>query len=364
MKYKFKRIVIKVGSNVLTSAEGLPDLNRIRSLCAQIARLRREHNMEVILVSSGAVAAGRSIIALRDKLDPIARRQILSSVGQIKLISLYADFFKDQRIDCAQMLVTREDFRDRKHYLNMKNCFGALLENDIIPIVNENDVISVTELMFTDNDELAALISSMIQADALFILSNIKGIYNGDPDSPSSEIIREIRSDDNNIYSFISTRKSEFGRGGMLTKVSMAQKLARLGSAVFIADGKRDNIIEDILKGEADYSYFIPSKRLTDKRNWIAQAGSYAVANVIVNDGAKAALLSDTATSLLPVGLVRLEGEFKKGDIIRVCDEDLHELGIGLAEYSSVRAAELLGMKNQKALVHYDYLYIETHQLT
>ncbi len=360
MKNAYKRIVVKVGSNVLTTPEQLPDLNRIRSLCRQIAHLKKEHHIEVILISSGAVASGRSQVTLPAKLDQIAKRQILSSVGQVKLISLYSDFFRDQQMTCAQMLVTREDFRDRKHYLNMKNCFGALLEHDIIPIVNENDVISVTELMFTDNDELAALISSMLQADALFILSNVKGIYNGDPANPKSEIIREIAPDDKAIYQFISSKKSEFGRGGMLTKVSMAQKLARLGVGVYIADGGIDDILMKIMDQKAPYSYFRPSNRRSDRINWIAQAGNYANALVTVNQGAAQALQSHSATSLLPIGITSIEGIFKKGDILRVCDEEGKNIAIGIAEYGSEKANDLLGLKNQKALIHYDYLYIES----
>src|SRR6185312_2121766 len=193
MAYNYHRIVIKIGSNVFTQKDGLPDLKRIGHLVEQIAEIKKK-GKDVILVSSGAVASGRSLMAVSEKYDAVAARQLLASIGQVKLINTYAHLFEQFDMLCSQVLVTKEDFRDRMHYLNMKNCLEILLQHQVIPIVNENDVVSVTELMFTDNDELAGLIASMLNAQALIVLTNVDGIYDGDPNAEGTEVIKEFSS--------------------------------------------------------------------------------------------------------------------------------------------------------------------------
>src|SRR5471030_1166804 len=222
MTYNYHRIIIKIGSNVFTQKDGLPDLKRISHLVKQIAAIKKQ-GKEVILVSSGAVASGRSLINVSEKYDAIAARQLLASIGQVKLINTYAHLFEQFGILCSQVLVTKEDFRDRMHYLNMKNCLDLLLQHQVIPVVNENDVVSVTELMFTDNDELAGLIASMLNAQALIVLTNVDGIYNGDPKAPGSAVIEEVAGSLVNFAEFVSSGKSQFGRGGMITKSTMSQ---------------------------------------------------------------------------------------------------------------------------------------------
>src|ERR1700744_2159337 len=202
MSFNYNRIVIKIGSNVLTQSDGLPDVKRISHLVKQIAAIKKQ-GKQVILVSSGAVASGRSMITISEKYDAVAARQLLASIGQVKLINTYANFFQQFDILCSQVLVTKEDFRDRMHYLNMKNCLDLLLQYEVIPVVNENDVVSVTELMFTDNDELPGLIASMLNAQALIILTNVDGIYNGDPKLAGSGIIEEIDGAEVDFSSFI-----------------------------------------------------------------------------------------------------------------------------------------------------------------
>src|SRR5581483_5933644 len=188
MSVSYQRIVIKVGSNVFTQKNGLPDNTRIAHLVDQIAAIKIQ-GKEVILVSSGAVASGRSLISVSEKADAVAARQLLASIGQVKLINTYSSLFSRYDMLCSQILVTKEDFRDRLHYLNMRNCLEVLLQHEVIPVVNENDVVSVTELMFTDNDELAGLIAAMLNANALIILTNVDGIYDGDPKLSSSKVI-------------------------------------------------------------------------------------------------------------------------------------------------------------------------------
>src|SRR6195952_4461661 len=217
MAFNYHRIIIKIGSNVFTKENGLPDLERIEHLVGQIAAIKKQ-GKEVILVSSGAVASGRSLITISEKYDAIAARQLLASIGQVKLINTYSNLFERFNILCSQVLVTKEDFRDRMHYLNMKNCLEILLQHQVVPVVNENDVVSVTELMFTDNDELAGLIASMLNAQALIVLTNVDGIYDGDPKLPGSKVIEEVDEATPDFSSFVTSGKSQFGRGGMITK--------------------------------------------------------------------------------------------------------------------------------------------------
>ena len=356
MALQYKKIVVKIGSNVITQANGLPDNERIAHLVDQLAAIKQK-GIEVILVSSGAVASGRSLIKVSEKQDAIATRQLLAAIGQVKLINTYAGYFDKHQIQCAQVLVTKEDFRDRVHYLNMKNCMQILLKNEVIPVVNENDVVSVTELMFTDNDELAGLIASMMNADALFILSNVNGIYDGDPKLETSKVIEKVTGTITDLSNFVSTGKSQFGRGGMITKSTISQKVAKLGINVHITNGKNDNVLTDLLANKITHTHFIADKIKSGQKKWIAHAETAATGVVQLNNGAKQVLTSGKATSLLPVGIIAIKAEFLKGDIIKILDEDEKLIGLGIAKYGSDKAKERIGQKNQKPLVHYDYFY-------
>jgi len=353
-----KLLTIKVGSNVLTNPDGLPDKEVITSISRQIADLKKQGH-QVLLISSGAVAAGRSIYHFPKKTDTIAQKQVLSSIGQVKLISLYKEIFDQQDIICSQVLVTKEDFRSRNHYLNMQNCLTALLNNDILPIINENDVISVTELMFTDNDELAGLVSSMMNSDMLIILTNVDGVYDGDPNQKNTQLIDVFDPKKVNLE-LIKTNgnKSDFGRGGILTKCNTAQKIARMGIPVHIANGKSADIIFKILNREKVGTFFPSRKSTSGIKKYIAHAYEEPKGEIIVNEGAVKVLRSDKANSLLPVGIVKIYGKFKKGDIIKIVDENRKEIGIGIARYSHKKAREVIGLKNQKPIIHYDHLYL------
>ena len=358
MSFNYRRIIIKVGSNVITRADGLPDVDRISQLVDQIAEIRNK-GIEVILVSSGAVASGRSLISVSERSDAVAARQLLASIGQVKLINTYSRLFEKYNILCSQVLVTKEDFRDRLHYLNMRNCLQILLQHQVIPVINENDVVSVTELMFTDNDELAGLIASMLNAEALIILSNVDGIYTGDPKLKSSSVIQEVNNTGIDLSFFVSPGRSQFGRGGMITKSTIAQKTAKLGIAVHIANGNTENILLEVLADKVVHTRFTPTKKASGKKKWLAHSENAATGTVQINDGAKSVLNSNKASSLLPVGITSIVSDFKKGEIIKIIDEHNKIIGLGLAEYGSDKARELTGHKNQKALVHYDYLYLQ-----
>ena len=359
MAFNYHRIVVKIGSNVFTRKDGLPDLKRIGHLVEQIAAIKKQ-GKEVILVSSGAVASGRSMILVSEKADAVAARQLLASIGQVKLINTYSSLFEAFDMLCSQILVTKEDFRDRLHYLNMRNCLEVLLQHQVIPVVNENDVVSVTELMFTDNDELAGLIASMLNAQALIVLTNVDGIYDGDPKLPESKIIAEVDNTTPDFSSFITSGRSQFGRGGMITKSTMSQKVAQLGIAVHIANGTKDNILTDVLDDKVVHTRFVPDKSKSGKKKWIAHSAHSATGVVMVNEGAKTALLSTKASSLLPVGIVNIITDFNKGEIIRLIDEQDKLIGLGIAEYGADKAREKIGHKKQKPLVHYDYLYLQS----
>jgi glutamate 5-kinase len=359
MSEAYKRMVIKIGSNVLTRADGMPDTTRMSRLVGQIADIRNR-GIEVILVSSGAVAFGRSLITVAKKHDTVAARQLLASTGQIPLINTFAKLFGKYSTLCSQVLVTKEDFRDRLHYLNMRNCFEILLQHKVLPVVNENDVISVTELMFTDNDELAGLIASMLNAQALILLTNVDGIYQGDTKNGTSQIITEVGKAPVNLSEHVSSEHSQFGRGGMLTKSAIAQKAAELGIAVHIANGTKDHILTDILDHKAVHTHFLPQRNASGKKKWLAHSAHYAKGIVQINDGARDALTSNRATSLLPIGIIAVREDFQKGEVIKLIDESEQLVGVGIAEYNADKARERLGRKRQKALVHYDYLFLNS----
>ncbi len=360
MGQQFTRIAVKVGSNVLTRTDGTLDVTRMSALTDQIAKLHK-CGVEIILISSGAVASGRSEIHPLKKLDSINQRQLFSAVGQAKLINRYYELFREHGIAVGQVLTTKENFSTRRHYLNQKNCMTVMLENNVIPIVNENDTISVSELMFTDNDELSGLIASMMNTQALIILSNIDGIYNGSPDNPDSCVISEIRQGED-LSNYIQTSKSCFGRGGMLTKMNIARKVADEGITVIIANGKRDNILIDLLQHpkETPNTQFIPStEAVSSVKKWIAHSEGFAKGEIHINQQATELLNSDKAVSILPVGITHVEGDFEKDDIIRIIDFMGNLAGIGKTNYSSIQVKESAGKHGKRAVVHYDYLYVE-----
>ena len=360
MKQAFTRVAVKIGSNVLTRHDGTLDVTRMSALVDQVAELHQA-GVEVVLVSSGAVASGRSEIQTSKKLDSVDQRQLFSAVGQAKLLNRYYELFRDHGISVGQVLTTKESFGTRRHYLNQKNCMTVMLDNGVIPIVNENDTISVTELMFTDNDELSGLIASMMDAQALIILSNIDGIYNGSPADPHATVIRQIESG-KDLSSYIQTGKSSFGRGGMLTKTNIARKVADEGITVIIANGQRDRILVELLKDPEKTlcTRFTPSSQpVSSIKKWIAHSEGFAKGEIHLNECATEVLASGKAISILPVGITRIEGTFERDDIVRIMDCTATPVGVGKANCDATQARESMGKHGERAVVHYDYLYIE-----
>ncbi|MEK9151609.1 MAG: glutamate 5-kinase [Patescibacteria group bacterium] len=354
-----KRIVVKVGTKVLSADGGKLDVAILKHLVEQIIVVKNQ-GIEVILVTSGAMGAGRSLMSVRTK-EKIAEKQVLAAVGQVKLMSTYSNFFEKKDKICAQVLATKEDFRDKVHYLNMRTCFENLLKNDVIPVVNENDVVATTELLFTDNDELAGLVASQLNADAVIILTSVDGFLTGDPKDKNSVLIPEIDFSDSGMYQkYISSDKTEFGRGGMLTKFNIARTLALQGITVYLANGKRKNILSDIISGKKVGTKFLPKRRVTAVKRRIAHSEGLEKGCIQINECAEELLLSKTKImSLLPVGVTKVSGNFEKGDIIEIIGTQGKKIGYGIAEYNAVRAKELAGLKKARPVIHYDHMFIE-----
>jgi glutamate 5-kinase len=360
MSLRFKKIAVKIGSNVLTRADGTLDITRMSALVDQISLLHKK-GVEIVMISSGAVASGRSVMGINKKMDVVDQRQLFSAVGQAKLINHYYDLFREHGITVGQVLTTKENFSSRRHYLNQRNCMQVMLENKVIPIVNENDAVSVSELMFTDNDELSGLIASMMDMKALVILSNIDGIFDGSPADPESKVIRQIEKGQD-VSDFIQSSKSTFGRGGMLTKTTIARKIADEGIDVIIANGKRDNILLQLLDKKLDVvstRFVASSGEISSVKKWIAHSEGFAKGEIHVNENAAKVLIGENTVSLLPVGATEIVGDFEKDDIVKIIDHNGQSLGVGKVQYDSGKAREMIGKKNQKPLVHYDYLYLE-----
>ena len=354
-----KRIVVKVGSNVLTRDDGKTDITRVSSIVDQIAWLRGVGN-DVILVSSGSVSSGKSELHVSHKLDSVSQRQLFSAVGQVKLMGLYYDFFREKGIIVGQILTMKESFSTRREYLNQRSCMEVMLANGVMPIINENDTVSITELMFTDNDELSGLIASMMDADELIILSNVDGLYNGKPDAAGTHIIRQVAAGED-VSAYIEEERSGFGRGGMRTKCAIARQLALEGIRVVIANGKRENILIDIMNDDnaTPRTEFMPEDRqISSIKKWIAHSEGFAKGRVVINERAAKALRKGKATSLLMVGVTAIDGDFDKGDIVTIVDNKGAAIAIGRSGYGSSEARALKGKHDVKPIVHCDYMYM------
>lgn len=356
----FKKIAVKIGSNVITRTDGTLDITRISAIVDQIAYLHKR-GIRIVLISSGAVASGRSVMGLSKKMDTVDQRQLFSTIGQAKLINHYWELFREHNIVVGQVLTTKDNFGSRRLYLNQRNCIELMLDNNVIPIINENDAVSVSELMFTDNDELSGLVASMVNAEALIILSNIDGVYDGSPSDTNAKVIREIKKGQN-ISTVVQTSKSTFGRGGMHTKINIAKKVADEGIEVYITNGKKENIIVKLLNGDKDviYTRFIAATtEVSSVKKWIAHSDGFAKGEIHINKDAASALLGEKAVSLLPVGVMYILGKFEKDDIVKVVTETGKTIGVGKTQYDSEKAKQIIGKKNQRPIIHCDYLYLD-----
>jgi glutamate 5-kinase len=355
-----QRIVVKIGSQVLCDPDGSLNTAVLSNLIGQASQLAAE-GWQVLVVSSGAVAAGRGIPAsqLQRVNDPVARKQVMAATGQVRLMETYRALFQQHDLTVAQVLTSKSDFQTRRHYLNMRGCIEALLTAGIIPIVNENDVVAITELMFTDNDELAGLLAGMVNADLLCLLSTVAGVFDGDPEDPATQCIATWDEEKYQQEDIVQRGTSALGRGGMHSKLALARKTAKLGTEVVIADGSDPEILLKVTGAQPAGTRFPTLGEASPAKRWLASADDHAVGYVSINDGAEAALLDQNRlTSLLPVGIEAVEGAFNGGDVIQIRNMAGKVLGCGRARYGHEEADRLKGQRGQKALVHYDYLYL------
>jgi glutamate 5-kinase len=329
-----ERLVIKVGTNVLTRSNQQLDYNTVHQIVEQIGALRKTGH-KVLLVTSGAAGAGRALCEFRQERNSLVRRQMMTAVGQPRLMQLYTDFFREFNIVVAQGLLTRSDFADRAHYLSVRNVIEGLLMGEVLPIVNENDVVASEELTFGDNDYLAAAVAAMIGAHRLFLLTTADGFYmGGEPGrNPEAKVIREAPAITPEMWASCESSLQEGGRGGMLSKLKAVEMATSFGIEAYIASGKEPRVVPRILAGEALGSRFLArTHRLKGYRQWL-RFGAMANGRVIVDEGAAKALLNNK--SLLPAGIAKVEGSFTDGDVVEIYSRDMEKLGVGLINFSS-----------------------------
>ncbi len=371
-----KRIVFKLGTNTLTNPDGNIALSRIYSLIESLAELKRE-DREIIIVTSGAVGMGAGLLKNTEKFDPVSVKQACAAVGQSKLMHFYQEAFEKFNIITAQILLTVDDFANRKKYLSLRNTLSTLLELGVIPIINENDTVSTSELecfkenevevCFGDNDKLSALVTSKLDADLLVILSDIDGLFDKDPkkynDAKIIPIIKKISPE----VEALGFEASKGGRGGMKTKLEAAKVVMHSGGMTLIANGKETGIINKIFKGERAGTLFLPVENLSGRKKWIAYATNIK-SHIKVNNGAKTALIEKKA-SLMPVGIIEIINEFKKGDVIGILDNEGLEFAKGMTNYSSRECKlvigkhsdeieKILGFKNYDTVITRDNMVI------
>ncbi|MDD2852549.1 MAG: glutamate 5-kinase [Desulfuromonadaceae bacterium] len=350
-----KRVVIKIGSRVLTDANGALDMAVIGRICDEFAALRKK-GLEVIVVSSGAIAAGRSELGLTDKPRTIPHKQAAAAVGQTRLMHAYELSLAPHNLKVAQVLLTSEDLGSRQRFLNARATLNALLGFGIIPIINENDTVVVDEIKFGDNDNLSALVTNVAEAHLLLILTDIDGFYSADPHSdPDARLIPLIRGVTREVEKAAGASGSAVGTGGMSTKVAAAKKAGRNGVATIMVSGKNKRIIVEALQGAEVGTLFLPSGTgLNRRKHWIAYTLKPS-GRIVVDDGARMALLKK-GKSLLPSGVVRVEGKFGRGACIRLCGLDGVEFARGLTDYSSAESLSIAGYKSteiEKILGYY-----------
>lgn len=346
---KSKRIVIKVGTNVLRNDDGETALSRIYSFIEDISKLVK-NGKEVILVTSGAVGLGKKRLNLAST-EGVAIKQACAAIGQGKLMSIYSQGFDTFGVTVAQILLTEDDFHARKKYLSLRTTMTRLLQLGVVPIINQNDTVSTVELddlmqerlvCFSDNDKLSALVASELDADLLILLSDIDGLYNANPKTnPEAKIIREVKEVTEEILSY-GTDASEGGRGGMKTKLQAAQLVTRSGGTVVITNGKTPYIIGKIFAGEDIGTVFLPSEEsLSGKKRWIGYATNI-IGKIKINDLAKEAILTKKK-SLLPVGVLEVINEFKQAEVVSIIDEIGEEIARGIVNYPSEDIRKIIG---------------------
>ncbi len=337
--------VIKIGSAMLTDHGQIIDRVLINHIAHQIAQLKKM-GKQVILVSSGAIAAGMQKLGWTQKPSELAKHQAAAAVGQMTLARVYEEIFVNYNIQTAQVLLTHDDAADRKRYLNIKATLAALLDNHIVPIVNENDTTSFDEIKFGDNDNLGALVANVIHAGLYVILTDQNGLYNADPrHNPKAELIRFDFADNHALDDVVGESKSVLGSGGMLTKIQAARKAMNSGTSTVIMHGQRENGIIELLSGDFTGTLLFADNRVTAKKQWLAGV-LQTRGTVIIDKGAEKAL-RERGKSLLAVGITAVSGDFSRGEIIAIHNEKGKIIAKGISNYNSRDLAKIHGVASQ-----------------
>jgi len=348
MVKKYRKIVIKLGTSTLTGGSVQLDKPRVLDIVRQTAALWMK-NEKVCLVSSGAIAAGKEVLDFPQLQKTIPAKQMLSAVGQPRLMDLYRQYFGIYGLNVAQILLSREDISDRKRYLNARNTLSSLLDQDVIPIINENDTVATDEIHIGDNDNLSAMVASLVDADLLIMLTDQEGIFNADPSqNKDAELIKSIDGHiiPDSVWEAAGGTKNGLGTGGMITKLEAAQTARRSGTMVVIASGESPDVVLRIANGEKIGTHIMPIVDTLESRKRYMLAGVGKGNAVIVDRGASNSLLS--GGSLLPVGIKKVKGDFDRGEIITVMDENGDTVSLGLVNYSSEEIKLIMGNQSDQ----------------
>ena len=364
----YKRVVIKFGTSVLTSGSSKLDVEHIATLVSQCSELHK-NNIDVIICTSGAIAAGREQLGFPEIQNTITNKQMLAAVGQSHLLHVWESLFKKQNINLGLMLLTRADMEDRRRFLNARDTIQSLLEHKIIPIINENDAVATEEIKVGDNDNLSALSVILAEADLLILLTDQPGLFTSDPrKNPDAKLISEVINLDKNIHKAAGESGTGLGTGGMNTKLHAADVARRAGADVVIASGHHTDVILEIIKGKKTGTLFPALETpLESRKRWIF-AGPAPTGKIIIDEGAVKALMEKNS-SLLPSGIIGLVGNFLRGDTISIINSEKNEIARGISRYNSDelekikgcksnQIAEVLGMTFGSAAVHRDDLIL------
>lgn len=342
-----RRVVVKVGTRVLTHENGRLDQARIAELSRQLGGLAQDR--EVVLVSSGAVGAGMSELGHTERPRDLAQLQAVAAIGQTHLIQHYDRNLQTHGLRAAQVLLTAEDLNHRGRYLNCRNTLVALLQHGAVPIINENDTVAVDELMMTfgDNDHLAAVVTNLLRAQLLVILSDVDGLYDGDPDLPDSRILETVTSLGPDVHQLARSHRPGLSKGGMSSKLRAAEMVTQSGENVIIASGRRENVLLDLFAGaELGTLFLAQGKNISPRKRWLAFSAR-PVGTIVVDEGASAALIHN-GRSLLAIGVLSCQGEFEKGDVVSVVDAKGRELARGLCNYHHLELQRIKGLNSRK----------------
>lgn len=347
------QIVVKLGTGVLTDSQKQPDLRQLEQLVAQVAA-ERNAGRDMILVTSGAVGAGMGALGYDKRPSELAELQACAAVGQSRLMAIYEQLFAKHKLSVAQVLITHDDLEHHERHLNARNTLVTLLQRGVVPIINENDAVSITELKFGDNDQLSALVAALVPVDLLVILTTVDGLIEN-YGQPNARIMSTVEKIDDAIEKLAGGTTSATAVGGMSTKIKAAKIAMLSGIPLVIASGRNKTVLAKILAGEEEGTLFLPQDRkLRARQRWIAFY-RHPKGVIVVDDGAKEALRAK-GKSLLPPGILRCDGEFDAGDIVRICDNDGTEFARGVAEMGVVEIRQRMAARSE--VVHRDNLVV------